>query len=141
MQLKLVTLTGVKVDEPIYSATIPTVDGDISVFPSHESLVTLARTGVIAVRLKAEDPDDLLEYFAISGGIVQIDQTQIRVLVDEADHGDAIIEAESQAALERAMKQRDEAADQIERENARQLIDRHLVRLKVADLKRRQRRR
>ena len=32
MQLKLVTLTGVKVDEPIYSATIPTVDGDISVF-------------------------------------------------------------------------------------------------------------
>ena len=141
MQLKLVTLTGVKVDEPIYSATIPTVDGDISVFPSHESLVTLARTGVIAVRFKAEDPDDLLEYFAISGGIVQIDQTQIRVLVDEADHGDDIIEAESQAALERAMKQRDEAGDQIERENARQLIDRHLVRLKVADLKRRQRRR
>ena len=141
MQLKLVTLTGVKVDEPIYSATIPTVDGDISVFPSHESLVTLARTGVIAVRFTAEDPDDLLEYFAISGGIVQIDQTQIRVLVDEADHGDDIIEAESQAALERAMKQRDEAADQIERENARQLIDRHLVRLKVADLKRRQRRR
>ena len=141
MQLKLVTLTGVKVDEPIYSATIPTVDGDISVFPSHESLVTLARTGVIAVRFKAEDPDDLLEYFAISGGIVQIDQTQIRVLVDEADHGDDIIEAESQAALERAMKQRDEAADQIERENARQLIDRHLVWLKVADLKRRQRRR
>jgi F-type H+-transporting ATPase subunit epsilon len=83
----------------------------------------------------------LLEYFAISGGIVQIDQTQVRVLVDEADHGDDIIEAESQAALERAMKQRDEAADQIERENARQLIDRHLVRLKVADLKRRQRRR
>ena len=141
MQLKLVTLTGVKVDEPIYSATIPTVDGDISVFPSHETLVRLARTGVIAVRFKAEDPDDLLEYFAISGGIVQIDQTQIRVLVDEADHGDDIIEAESQAALERAMKQRDEAADQIERENARQLIDRHLVRLKVADLKRRQRRR
>ena len=141
MQLKLVTLTGVKVDEPIYSATIPTVDGDISVFPSHESLVTLARTGVIAVRFKAEDPDDLLEYFAISGGIVQIDQTQIRVLVDEADHGDDIIEADSQAALERAMKQRDEAADQIERENARQLIDRNLVRLKVADLKRRQRRR
>ena len=29
MQLKLVTLTGVKVDEPIYSASIPTVDGEI----------------------------------------------------------------------------------------------------------------
>ena len=140
MQLKLVTLSGIKVDEPIYSATIPTVDGDISVFPSHESLGTLARTGVISVRFKPEDNDNLLEYFAISGGVVQIDQTQIRVLVDEADHGDDIIEAESQAALERAIKQRDESATQIERENAKQLIDRHMVRLKVADLKRRQRR-
>ena len=140
MQLKLVTLTGVKVDEPIYSATIPTVDGDISVFPSHESLVTLARTGVIAVRFKAEDPDDLLEYFAISGGIVQIDQTQIRVLVDEADHGDDIIEAESKAALERALKLQSEAKNQVELEKAHQLVDRHMVRLKVADLRRRHRR-
>ena len=62
------------------------------------------------------------------------------MLVDEADHGDDIIEAESQAALERAIKLRDESSDQIERENARQLIDRHLVRLKVAELKRRHRR-
>jgi F-type H+-transporting ATPase subunit epsilon len=140
MQLSLVTLTGIKVDESIYSATIPTVDGEISIFPSHEPLVTLARPGVITVRFKPEDPDSALEYFAVSGGVVQIDQTQIRVLVDEADHGDDIIEAESQAALERAIKLRDESSDQIERENARQLIDRHLVRLKVAELKRRHRR-
>ena len=140
MQLSLVTLTGIKVDESIYSATIPTVDGEISVYPSHEPLVTLARPGVITVRFKPEDPDSALEYFAVSGGVVQIDQTQIRVLVDEADHGDDIIEAESQAALERAIKLRDESSDQIERENARQLIDRHLVRLKVAELKRRHRR-
>ena len=140
MKLQLVTMTGVKVDEPIYSATIPTVDGEISVFPSHESLVTLARNGVITVRFKKDDPDAKLEYFAISGGVVQIDQTQIRVLVDEADHGAEIIEAETRAALERAIRQRDEADDQIERENAHQLIDRHMVRLKVAELQRRRRR-
>ena len=140
MQLQLVSLTGIKVDEPIYSATIPTVDGEISVFPSHESLVTLARNGVITVRFKKDDPDAKLEYFAISGGVVQIDQTQIRVLVDEADHGAEIIEAETRAALERAIRQRDEADDQIEREKAHQLIDRHMVRLKVAELQRRRRR-
>ena len=140
MKLQLVTMTGVKVDEPIYSATIPTVDGEISVFPSHESLVTLARNGVITVRFKKDDPDAKLEYFAISGGVVQIDQTQIRVLVDEADHGAEIIEAETRAALERAIRQRDEADDQIEREKAHQLLDRHMVRLKVAELQRRRRR-
>ena len=140
MKLQLVTMTGVKVDEPIYSATIPTVDGEISVFPSHESLVTLARNGVITVWFKKDDPDAKLEYFAISGGVVQIDQTQIRVLVDEADHGAEIIEAETRAALERAIRQRDEADDQIEREKAHRLIDRHMVRLKVAELQRRRRR-
>ena len=139
MNLKLVTLGGVKLDEAVYSVTIPTIDGEISVLPSHEPLVTVARDGVITVRRAKETQEE--EFFAISGGVVEIDQTGVRILVDEADHGDDIIEAETQAALERAIAARDNADDQIEREKAKQLIDRHLVRLKVADLQRRKRRR
>ena len=139
MDLKLVTLGGVKLDETVYSVTIPTIDGEISVLPSHEPLVTVARDGVITVRRTKETQEE--EFFAISGGVVEIDQTGVRILVDEADHGDDIIEAETQAALERAIAARDNADDQIEREKAKQLIDRHLVRLKVADLQRHKRRR
>ncbi len=139
MNLKLVTLGGVKLDEAVYSVTIPTIDGEISVLPSHEPLVTVARGGVITVRRTKETQEE--EFFAISGGVVEIDQTGVRILVDEADHGDDIIEAETQAALERAIAARDNADDQIEREKAKQLIDRHMVRLKVADLQRRKRRR
>lgn len=139
MNLKLVTLGGVKLDEVVYSVTIPTIDGEISVLPSHEPLVTVARDGVITVRRTKETQEE--EFFAISGGVVEIDQTGVRILVDEADHGDDIIEAETQAALERAIAARDNADDQIEREKAKQLIDRHLVRLKVADLQRHKRRR
>ena len=139
MNLKLVTLGGVKLDEAVYSVTIPTIDGEISVLPSHEPLVTVAKDGVITVRRTKETQEE--EFFAISGGVVEIDQTGVRILVDEADHGDDIIEAETQAALERAIKARDEAGDQVEREKAKQLIDRHMVRLKVADLHRRKRRR
>ena len=141
MNLKLVTLGGVKLEEAVYSVTIPTIDGEISVLPSHEPLVTVAKDGVITVRRRQEDSDNQLEYFAISGGVVKIDYSSVQILVDEADHGDDIIEAETQAALERAIKARDEAGDQVEREKAKQLIDRHLVRLKVADLHRRKRRR
>ncbi|QJU07459.1 ATP synthase F1 subunit epsilon [Candidatus Saccharibacteria bacterium oral taxon 488] len=140
MNLKLVTLGGVKLDEAVYSVTIPTIDGEISVLPSHEPLVTVAKDGVITVRRRQEDSDNQLEYFAISGGVVKIDYSSVQILVDEADHGDDIIEAETQAALERAIKARDEADDQVEREKAKQLIDRHMVRLKVADLHRRKRR-
>lgn len=139
MNLELVTLTGVKVDDPIYEATIPTVSGEIGVFPGHEPLVTLAVPGVITVRREKGDDDQHLELFAISGGIVEISGQRIRVLVDEADHGDDIVEAESQAALDRALKLRDEATDQLELEKAHQLVDRHTVRLKVAELRRRKR--
>src|ERR1035437_5624393 len=137
MNLQLITLLGVKIDEEVYELIIPTSTGEIAVFPGHEPLVTLAVPGAIAVRRKKGDPDRDLEYFAISGGVVEISGKSIRVLVDEADHGDDIIEAESKAALKRAIDMRDNAKDQLELEQAHQLVDRHMVRLKVADLHRR----
>lgn len=140
MNLKLITLLGVKLDTDVYEVMLPTAAGEISVFPGHEALVTMAIPGAIAVRHNKEDDDDKLEYFAISGGVIEVSQTALRVLVDEADHGDDIVEAEARAALERALKLRDEASDQIELEKAHQLVDRHQVRLKVADLRRRKRR-
>jgi F-type H+-transporting ATPase subunit epsilon len=140
MNLKLITMLGTKVDQEIYELIVPTSTGEIAVFPGHEALVTLAVPGAIAVRYHKGDPDNKLEFFAISGGIVEISQKSIRVLVDEADHGDDIIEAESRAALDRAIELRENAQDQIELEKAHQLVDRHSVRLKVAELRRHHRR-
>lgn len=140
MHLQLITLQGVRVDQEIYELMAPTAAGDIAVFPGHEPLVTLAKPGALAVRYKKGDADRELEYFAISGGVLEIGPQAIRVLVDEADHGDDIVEAESKAALARALELRDNAKDQVELEKAHQMIDRHQVRLRVADLRRRQRR-
>ena len=137
MQLELVTLLGIKVNTTVYEVMLPTRDGEIAVFPGHEPLVTLAIPGAIGVRVKKGDV--ALEYYAISGGVIEINQSRIRVLVDEAEHGDEIIEAESKAALDRAIQLRDKASSQVELEKAHQLIDRHAVRLKVADLHRRRR--
>lgn len=140
MNLALITLAGTIVDEPIYEAILPTIDGEIAVFPDHEPLVTVAKPGVISVRRNKTDSDKQMELFAISGGVIEINGSTVRVLVDEAESGEDIIEAESQAALDRALKMRDEAKDQVELEKAHQLVDRHQVRLKVADLRRRYRR-
>ncbi len=139
MNLKLVTLSGVKVDKDVYEVILPTADGEIAVFPGHEPLVSLAVPGAIAVRYGKDDVDEQLEYFAISGGVIEIDQQIVRVLVDEAEHGDDIIEAESEAALKRAIELRDNATSQVDLDKAHQLVDRHAVRLKVAGLRRRHR--
>ena len=140
MKFQLITLLGTKVNQDVYEVVLPTAAGEIGVFPGHEPLVSIAVPGAIAVRNAKGEPDSKLEYFAISGGVIEVNPQGLRVLVDEADSGEDIIEAESKAALERAMKLRENAKDQVDLDKAKQLIDRHAVRLKVADLRRRHRR-
>ncbi len=140
MNFQLVTLLGTKVDEDVYEVILPTAAGEIAVFPGHEPLVSLAVPGAIAVRHAKGDADSKLDYFAISGGVIEVSPESLRVLVDEADSGEDIVEAESKAALDRALKMKEGAKSQVELEKASQLVDRHAVRLKVADLRRRHRR-
>jgi F-type H+-transporting ATPase subunit epsilon len=140
MRLQLVTLEGIQLDTDVYEVQLPTAAGPIGVFPGHEPLVSIAIPGAIVVRYNKGDADSKLDYFAIGGGVVDIDQKRVKVLVDEADRGEDIIEAETKAALEKAIKLRDTAKNQVELEKAHQLVDRHMVRLKVADLRRRHRR-
>ena len=97
MKLELVTLTGIKVDQEVYEVMLPTAAGPISVFAGHEPLVSVAVPGAIAVRHAKGDGDGKLEYFAVSGGVIEITGARVRVLVDEADHGETIVEAESKA--------------------------------------------
>lgn len=139
MHLQLITLQGVRVDTDIYELMAPTAAGEIGVFPGHEPLVTLAAPGALVVRYEKTDKDNELEYFAISGGVIEINPESIRVLVDEADRGDAITEAEAKEALERAQKMKGEAKNQVELDKASQLIDRSIVRLRVAELHHRRR--
>jgi F-type H+-transporting ATPase subunit epsilon len=140
MNLELITLVGKVVDQEVYEIILPTAAGEIAVFPGHEPLVSVAVPGAIAIRRNKTDDDNKLDYYAISGGVIEVSQKRVRVLVDEATDDDDIVEAESKAALERAITMRDNAKNQIELEKAHELVDRHTVRLKVAGLRRRHRR-
>jgi F-type H+-transporting ATPase subunit epsilon len=139
MNLELITLAGVKVSDEVYEVLVPTSDGVIAILPGHERIVTLAVNGVVSIRRKKADADDRMEHFATYGGIVEVSPTQIRILVDEADTADDIIEDEARAAYERAVKIRESVKDLQELEKAKEEIDRHAVRLKVAGLRRRKR--
>ncbi|HEX6461938.1 MAG TPA: ATP synthase F1 subunit epsilon [Candidatus Saccharimonadales bacterium] len=141
MKLQLITLNGSKFDDDIYEITLPTTSGVISVFPGHQPLVTLLKTGVLAVRRRKNDADNELDYFATHGGVAEINGQQVRVLVDEADRSEDIAEAEAQKALERAKALRASAKDQLEIDKAQAMIDRYATRIKVAGLRRRHRER
>jgi F-type H+-transporting ATPase subunit epsilon len=140
IHFQLVTLNGVKFDQDVSEVILPTLDGQIGVLTDHMPLISAATAGVISVRKNPKDPDSLMEHFATFGGVIEIANNNLRVLVDEADHGATINEAEAQAALDRAQKLKSEAKDEASLEHAQALMDRSAVRLQVAQLHHRSRR-
>ncbi len=139
IRLELVTLSGVKYGGDVYEVLLPTLDGQIGVLPGHMPLISAATNGVIGVRRNANDKDDMIEYFATNGGVIEVADNVLRVLVDEADNADDINEQEAKKAFDEAQKMKAEAKDQVSLEKAQSLVDRSAVRLQVAGLKRRSR--
>jgi ATP synthase F1 epsilon subunit len=140
MKLELVTLNGPKIQDEVYEVILPTAAGGIAVYAQHMPLVTTVISGVLTVRRNKNDGDDKLEVFATNGGVAEITGHTLRLLVDEADNASDIVETEAREALELAKKLKSEAKDQIELDHAEALIDRHSVRLKVAELRRHRKR-
>jgi F-type H+-transporting ATPase subunit epsilon len=137
IRLQLVTLNGMKYDDDVYEVILPTLDGQIGVLTNHMPLISVATTGIISVRKNNHDSEHQVMSYATNGGVIEVADNVLRVLVDEADNPEEINEAEARNAYERAQKMKQEAKDEISLEHAQSLIDRQAVRLQVAQLRHR----
>lgn len=135
MKLELVSLQGIEFSDDVYEVIIPTADGEIGVYPGHMPLVSVAIPGVLKIRRKAGDRD--LEVYASLGGVVEINEAGVRLLVDDVERSDEILESEAKAALEAAQKLKSAAKTEVELEKAQAMVDRQAIRLQVAALKHR----
>ena len=136
IHFELVTLDGTKFGEDVYEIVLPTPDGEIAILPNHIPLVSIASPGVIAVRRRPNDTQSQMALFAVGGGVIEVVEGTVRVLVDAADHAEEINEQEATKAYERAQQLVKDAKNQVELGQAQSLMDRHAVRLKVAGLRR-----
>jgi F-type H+-transporting ATPase subunit epsilon len=141
LTFELVTLDGVKHSSECYEVILPTAEGQIAIFPHHASLVSVASPGVVSVRQRATDGDELLQHFATDGGVIEINDRRVRLLTDEAEAADDIYHTETQAALARARELAAQADDKVATADATALIERRLAQLKVTELSNRKRNR
>lgn len=65
----------------------PTLDGEVGILPLHAPLVTVLRPGELRVRFN--DNKDV-EWFAVSGGYLQVHEDKVIVLADAAEHSSKI---------------------------------------------------
>lgn len=141
IHFELVTLSGAKFKDSVYEVLLPTPQGQIAVFPHHSPLVSIATPGVIKVRKKQGDPDDFMNVYATNGGVIEVNDNTVKVLVDEADSSEEINEKEAEKAHQEALQLRNEAKDLVSLDKAQAIVDRTATRLHVAELKRRKRNR
>ncbi len=140
INLQLITLSGRHVDEEVYELVVPTTAGEIAINEGHAPLLGAVAPGVLSIRSEKNTPDTDRNQFGVYSGTVEVLNNNIRVLVDEIDTPDDVVEHEAEAALKRAQELKEKAGDAVSIAEAQAMMDRQAVRLQLADLKRRKKR-
>jgi F-type H+-transporting ATPase subunit epsilon len=132
MPLKLEIVTQ---ERRVYSADdvdmviAPGAEGELGILPRHAPLITSLQEGVMRVKRPGGQDE-----FAIHGGFMQVLPERVTVLADVAERAEEIDVARAQEARKRAeelMQQRRD--DKVDYARAEIALRRSLVRLKVAE--------
>lgn len=126
---KIVTPEGVVYENTIDQATLPTVNGQVTILPGHRSYIAALKAGEVALK-KGSDEVRL----ATSGGFVEFDRNVLTVLADTAERAEAIDIKRAEEARKRAEELRKEKVSMSELEYAKvaAAIEKEAARIRVA---------
>ncbi len=128
MILKIITPEKVALEEEIDQVTLETKEGQITILPNHEQLVSLLVPGEAIVKFGST-----IQPLAIAGGIVHIRAQEVIVLSDTAERVEEIIVKQAESATKRAEKLLEgKQLDAEEYAFVAAKLDRDLNRLRIA---------
>lgn len=101
-------------EESIYSgeasfAVVPTLNGELGIYPRHEPIMSLVRPGLLRLQVPEQEEEVLV---AVSGGILEVQPHKIMVLADVAVRSTELDQAraeEARKAAEASVKQAKDA--------------------------------
>lgn len=91
-------------EQNIYSGearfvVVPTVQGELGIYPRHEPIMSLVRPGALRLTVPGEAEEVLV---AVSGGVLEVQPDKITVLADVAVRSTEIDQARAEAAKKAA---------------------------------------
>jgi len=108
LRLEIVTPEAVVYSVDVHMVTLPTVEGQIGVYPQHIPLLAQLVPGEIIVRKENHE-----SYLAVGEGIAEITSQRIAIVTDMAVPSDKIDEAKVEEARQRAeARLRDKISDE-----------------------------
>jgi len=134
IRLDIVTAERVVYSEDVDVVVAPGVEGQLGILPHHAPLMTTLQVGELRVRKGGEEFS-----LAISGGFLEVRPDRIIVLADAAERAEEIDIARAEEAKHRAQEQLGRHAPEVDAAQAEAALRRSLVRLKIAERRRKRR--
>ncbi|MFC1985478.1 F0F1 ATP synthase subunit epsilon [Chloroflexota bacterium] len=134
VRLDIVTAERVVYSEEVDVVIAPGVEGQLGILPHHTPLMTTLQVGEMVVRKGGEEFS-----LAISGGFLEVRPDRIIVLADVAERVEEIDIARAEEAKRRAEEQLGLRGPEVDMAKAEAALHRSLIRLKVAEKRRRRR--
>lgn len=123
---QIITQEKVVYDDTVDIITLPTQAGEISVLKGHVSLVSIADEGELVVAKGGEKT-----HMAITGGFLEVTPEKVILLTDSAERFTELDEQKAQAAREKAEKMMEEKLTEREMAEAKAMLQKNLLHLKI----------
>ena len=134
IRLDIVTAERVVYSEDVDVVVAPGIEGELGILPHHAPLMTILQVGELRVRKGGEEFS-----LAISGGFLEVRPDRVIVLADAAERAGEIDIARAEEAKRRAEEQLSYRAPGVDAAQAEAALRRSLIRLKVAEKRRKKR--
>lgn len=132
MRLDIVSAERVVYSEDVDVVVAPGVEGQLGILPHHAPLMTTLQAGELRVRKGGEE-----FFLAISGGFLEVRPDRVIVLADAAERAGEIDIVRAEEAKRRAEEQLSRRAPGVDTAQAEAALRRSLIRLKVAERRKR----
>lgn len=130
--LEIITPEKTVYKEEVSEVVVPTVNGEIAIFPNHINLLTQINPGELIIKKGSST-----QLLAITGGFLEVNNNKISILADYAIKAQDIEIARSQEAKKRAEKIMSEKATDNEIRVAQGELIKAILELKIATKHRR----
>ena len=131
-RLEIVTAERMLYSDDVSALVAWGVEGQLGILPHHAPLITILQPGELMIRKDEEE-----EYFAISGGFLEVRPDKVVVLADAGERADEINVARAEEAKKRAQEVIKVSPLSADAAAAEASLRRSIARLKAAEKRRR----
>ncbi len=133
LHLEIVTIERKIFDDHVNMVIAPGTEGMLGILPRHTPLITGLSFGEL--QIKKDGQED--QFFAIGGGFMEVQPDHVVVLADAAEHAEEIDVVRAEEARRRAEEFLSKAEEREDFERAEAALRRSIIRIKVAERRRR----